>query len=108
MSKDLKYCHPQWPEEKRYLKGEIERVRAMQWSQNNGWTYYEWIATLGVICIVILQTLYAFKPSGQIGMALKFIYLIELFLVWLRLLRPMKSVPIMSGLIVMLGMFFIH
>lgn len=108
MSKDLKHCHPQWPEERRYLKGEIEKVKAMQWSQNNGWLYYEWITNFAIMCIIILQVTNTLHPSKGVRTALKFTYLLELFLLWVRLLRPMKSVPAMSSLIVMLGMTFLN
>ena len=103
MSKDYQYCHPQWPEEKRYLKSEIERVRKMQQSSNSAWAYYEWLTVFGIVCIIVLHVIYVIEPLKGVATADKFAHLIVLFLLWLRLLKPMKSVPAMSSLIVMLG-----
>ena len=103
MAKDFAHCHPQWPEEKRYIKGEIARIRETKVSKHSGWVYYEWVTVLGIVCIMIIQPIYAVKPSKQSGAAAKFLYLIELFLIWIKLLKPMKSVPAMSSLIVILS-----
>ena len=103
MSTDFGYCHPQWPEEKRYIKSEIARIRGMQGSKNSGWAYYEWLTVLGLMCVIIIQVIYAIKPSQPVGTAAKFVYLVELFLLWIRLLKPMRSVPAMASLIVILS-----
>lgn len=103
MSKDFKYCHPQWPEERRYIKDEIARIREMKGSRNSGWAYYEWLTVLGIVCVIIMQIIYTVKPSTSVGTAAKFAYLIELFLLWIKLLKPMRSVPAMSSLIVILS-----
>ena len=103
MSKDFNYCHPQWPEEKRYIKDEIMRIREMKGSRNSAWPYYEWFTVLGIVCVIIIQITYAVKPNSSAGIATKFAYLIVVFLLWIRLLKPIRSVPAMSSLIVILS-----
>ena len=108
MSRDFKYCHPQWPEEKRYLKEEIERVRQLPATFfRNGWNIYEWISFVGIFAVIITMTLYQIMPSDKLEFAVSISYIFELLLIWLRLLKPFRTVSSLSALIVMLGKPFI-
>lgn len=104
MSRDLKHCHPQWPEEKRYLKGEIKRIQEMPSAFLRGlWDYYEWVSFIGIFAIIGAQIAFEVTNSKQVRIALDLTYLLETLLIWLRLLKPFRTVAALSGLIVMLG-----
>ena len=104
MSRDLKHCHPQWPEEKRYLKGEIKRIQEMPSAFLRGlWDYYEWVSFIGIFAIIGAQIAFIVTHASKARTVLDLTYLLETLLIWLRLLKPFKTVSALSGLIVMLG-----
>eukprot|EP00795_Rhopilema_esculentum_P002479 gene2479-18141_t len=92
-----------WPEERRYLKKEIHRIEDMSCSYTEAWTYYELISFLAMTAIVVSQFTCIKMPNKYSDNALVFSYSINMFLIWLRLLRPCKTIQALSGLIVMLG-----
>eukprot|EP00794_Sanderia_malayensis_P006244 gene6244-6963_t len=102
--RDIKYCHPQWPDERRHLKQNIERIQDMPATYfRNGWNWYEWISFFGIIAIVVAQIVYHITHEENVRFVVKITYTVELLLIWLRLLKPFRTLPSLSALIVMLG-----
>ena len=44
MEKDLQFCHPRWPEEKKYIGAELEQIRSYHRTYfRDPWNIYEWV-----------------------------------------------------------------
>lgn len=67
------------------------------------WDYYEWVSFIGIFAIIGAQIAFVVTNSKQVRIALDLTYLLETLLIWLRLLKPFRTVAALSGLIVMLG-----
>ncbi len=72
----------------------------------NGWNWYEWISFFGAFNVMVVQLIYTLTKKDNIYMWLRVTYAYVLALVWLRLLKPFRTIPLVSALIVMLSKFF--
>lgn len=91
IQKDLKYCHPRWPEEKKYILQELDRIKesdvryfADMWNMLD-WVTYIWIVT-GIVARVFALTGDA-RASGHH----KKILATSLIVIWLRLMKIIRA-----------------
>lgn len=103
IQKDLKYCHPRWPEEKKYILQELDRIKesdvryfADMWNMLD-WVTYIWIVT-GIVARVFALTGDA-RASGHH----KKILATSLIVIWLRLMKIIRAYQALGPFIVMLG-----
>ena len=58
MSKDFNYCHPRWPEEKKYLDSELAQIRTYQQTYfREPWNIFEWISYFVVLTLTVTRVL---------------------------------------------------
>lgn len=51
LENELENCHPKWPDERRYIESEIERLWKFKgtYSRNMPWSVYEWVCYISVL-----------------------------------------------------------
>ena len=93
---DLKHCHPRWPQEQKFVKHEMKRVRALPlFDAYDAWFYMDWIILFLIILTVITHFVFLYIDTS----AMRYLYTrtisIMNLLVWLRLLkfvRPFRGI----------------
>lgn len=95
LERDLPYCHPRWPDEKRYLDGEIKAVREERLlSSQDGWFYIDWIALILIMGSAISHATFFFLDTKKVyNIHIRFVCLL-LIVIWFRIMkyaRPFKG-----------------
>ncbi len=95
LERDLPYCHPRWPDEKRYLDGEIKAVREERLlSSQDGWFYIDWFALILIMASAISHATFFFLDTEKVyNIHIRFVCLL-LIVIWFRIMkyaRPFKG-----------------
>ncbi|KAK2177712.1 hypothetical protein NP493_583g02067 [Ridgeia piscesae] len=104
LKKDMKYCHPRWPEEQKYLQQEIENLDDVNPQYfNDFWNIFDWICyTLLFVSllthIIDVSTHTTFRARVHVR-----IMAITIILLWLRLMKNLRAFTKLGPFIVMLG-----
>ncbi|XP_038057678.1 uncharacterized protein LOC119729193 isoform X2 [Patiria miniata] len=108
IEKDLKYCHPQWPQEEQYLQQEIKEINdqgAAYFSEF--WNYFDWI----VYCLLLVITGLVVashvitddaKHENLIAFTRRFMA-VSIIPIWLRFMKSARAFKQIGPFIVMLG-----
>ncbi|XP_076824501.1 uncharacterized protein LOC143470328 isoform X2 [Clavelina lepadiformis] len=130
---DRKFCHPKWPEEERYLKGEINLLDDMlPFYFKDFWNYFDWAVYVLIFILVITHIIDASLPSSEGSCCTSDgttevcasnatfcssgfvnnrslttwnnrIFVITVILLWLRLMKFTRAFRFLGPFIVMLG-----
>ena len=58
MKRDLKYCHPRWPEEYKYIEMEIANISSQGISYfQSYWNYFDWVTYFGILAVILTRVL---------------------------------------------------
>ena len=91
---DLNYCHPRWPEERKYVIQELEGVKEEKISYfSDSWNILDWITFFGIIAGVLAR-IAALLGDSTANKVHKRILSISIIIIWIRLLkfaRPFTS-----------------
>ncbi|XP_046863992.1 transient receptor potential cation channel subfamily V member 6-like [Xenia sp. Carnegie-2017] len=95
LERDLPFCHPRWPDEKKYLDGEIKAVREERLlSSQDGWFYIDWFALVLIMASAITHATFFFLNTSQVyDIHIRSICLL-LIVIWFRIMkyaRPFKG-----------------
>lgn len=95
LERDLPYCHPRWPEEKRYLDSEIKSVREERLlSSQDSWFYIDWLALLLILASGVSHAMFFFLKTREVyNIHIRFVCLL-LIVIWFRIMkyaRPFKG-----------------
>lgn len=95
LERDLPYCHPRWPEEKRYLDSEIKAVREERLlSSQDGWFYIDWFALILILASTVSHATFFFlDTTNAYNIHIRTVCLL-LIVIWFRIMkyaRPFKS-----------------
>jgi hypothetical protein len=95
LERDLPYCHPRWPDEKRYLDGEIKAVREERLlSSQDGWFYIDWVALILIMGSAISHATFFFLDTEKVyNIHIRFVCVL-LIVIWFRIMkyaRPFKG-----------------
>ena len=104
-SEDLKYCHPRWAEEQRYLDQEIERIKRDKSSNyfGNAWNVIDWAIHLAIWVIIATRIMVIIMDDEKIKLYHVRIYALSLILVWLRVLKACRAFQALGPFITLLG-----
>ena len=104
MSKDLDYCHPRWPEEKKYLDSELVQIRTYQRTYfREPWNIFEWISYFVVLTLAVTRVLSVVSRDATAEEIHPKIYAIGLIVLWLRFMRSCRAFQSLGPFIAILG-----
>ena len=57
LESELENCHPKWPDERKYIESEINRVWNFSgtYSRNMAWSVFEWLCLSSVLAVAGTQ-----------------------------------------------------
>ena len=101
----MKYCHPRWPQERKFIEYEINRVKSLpQYNEFGAWFYLDWVILILIIATIITHFMFFFDDSH---VSIRYVYTrvisIMNLLVWLRLLKYIRPFPGIGTLVIILG-----
>ena len=104
IERDLQFCHPQWPEERRFLSSEVDLVRSMSKSfLSDPWNVFEWVTYIGIVLIMSSRVGAILSSDDMAYRVHKRSVAIVLILVWLRLMKYCRAFQFLGPFITMLG-----
>uniref|UniRef100_H2ZHL3 Ion transport domain-containing protein n=1 Tax=Ciona savignyi TaxID=51511 RepID=H2ZHL3_CIOSA len=103
IQRDLKFCHPKWPEERTYLESEANDLDDMLPSYfSDFWNYFDWTVYFLQLIVLLLHIIdIALDPHLSVWVNRIFVLLI--LLLWLRLMKDTRAFRLFGPFIVMLG-----
>lgn len=104
LDKDLKFSHPRWPEERKYLEMERNDILDSGISYfNDAWNYFDWV-TYGWILGIIVTRVFAVVLASNVARSLHpKVFAIALIFIWLRLMKVFRGFITLGPFIVMIG-----
>lgn len=105
VEKDMKYCHPRWPQEEQYLLDEISNINHQSPSYfSEFWNYFDWFIYISLMVVVTVSTIITFLPNMVVARITKNLAAILIIFVWLRSMKVMRGFRALGPFIVMLGL----
>ncbi|XP_041866650.1 transient receptor potential channel pyrexia [Melanotaenia boesemani] len=101
---DLRYSHPMWPQERRFLLDQIAQIHRIRGSYSQDlWNVFDWLAYSLLTASFSVHMADVFHPSVTLQtISLRFFSITIIFL-WLRLMKHVRAFRLMGPFIVMLG-----
>ncbi|PAA58265.1 hypothetical protein BOX15_Mlig007031g2 [Macrostomum lignano] len=109
LEEDLQFCHPQCPDERRYLEEQLAAVQDTSVSYfNDAWNYLDWLCYIILLAALVSHFVDVWYPGGAGSLiAARWhvrILAINIVMLWVRLLKYIKPFEFFGPFIVMLGM----
>ena len=109
MEKDLKFCHPRWPEEEKYLRSELAQIRAYQRTYfRDPWNIFEWITYVVILTLILTRILTVASNNETAQSIHPRVYALGLVVIWLRFMRPCRAFRTLGPFIAILGKYTIY
>ncbi|KAM5158169.1 uncharacterized protein ACMZJ9_009416 [Mantella aurantiaca] len=105
LEKDLKYCHPMWPEEKEYLLKSVEDLEKIQPSYfKDFWNVFDWIVYF-LLCAVISTHIadLVVQDNKDLHTSHIRVFSVTIIFLWLRVMKHARAIHLLGPFIVMLG-----
>ncbi|XP_071954091.1 uncharacterized protein [Antedon mediterranea] len=104
LKKDLKFCHPRWPQEKSYLECEIDFVESKGPSYfSEFWNYLDWFVYVLLLAVSICHlTAWLIKSDVLSDVTIR-IFAVTIIFVWCRFMKVARAFKAIGPFIVMLG-----
>eukprot|EP00794_Sanderia_malayensis_P014065 gene14065-15531_t len=104
LERDLRFCHPRWPEEKKYLQQEIKEVNTTTISYfKDAWNYFDWITYACIITVILSRIVAVAWPSSKAKNLHPIFMAVALIFIWLRLMKVLRTFQALGPFIVMIG-----
>ena len=104
VQRDLQFCHPQWPEERRFLISEISRINSsLKSTLFDWWILFEWLTFLSLLSIMVTRGVAIMYKDHFADSLHHRIVAGSLIFVWLRLMKFCRSFQALGPFITMLG-----
>eukprot|EP00795_Rhopilema_esculentum_P002084 gene2084-17654_t len=105
LQEDLRYCHPQWPNERKVLEAQIERYSNMVGDYyKNFWTYLEWIIFVAAVSWNISSAMDTFgTESKHTHTAMQILMIIVLMLNFIKFLKACRMYKLAGQYIAICG-----
>eukprot|EP00794_Sanderia_malayensis_P014412 gene14412-15918_t len=105
VERDLENCHPRWPEERRYLEGELERIRRNTRGTyfRNAWNIFDWVTHVAVLMVVITRVIAVLWNNDASDQFHPKVFAFTLILIWLRLMKACRAFKALGPFITLLG-----
>ncbi|XP_070555880.1 transient receptor potential cation channel subfamily V member 3-like isoform X2 [Ptychodera flava] len=109
--RDTEFCHPRWPQERKYIDREIEELNDMGPSYfSDSWNYFDWfvyilLLSCAIIHIVDILVQSSDDPTGEDILTKVYhrLFAITIIFLWLRLMKSCRAFRALGPFIVMLG-----
>lgn len=103
LTRDIKFCHPRWPEERAYIEREIAELAELKPSYLvDWWNYFDWLTYLFIFSTIIChfvsistKSIHALNIEKAIGSAM-------LVLQWTRLMKFVRAFKPLGPFVVIL------
>lgn len=104
IDRDLKFCHPRWPEERKYLEMERNDVSESGISYfNDAWNYFDWVTYAWILGIIVTR-IFAVVLKNETAHSLHpKVFAIALIFIWLRFMKVFRGFVTLGPFIVMIG-----
>lgn len=100
----MKYCHPRWPQEKKFVKTEMKRVRALPlFDAYDAWFYMDWIILFLIVTTIATHFVFLYLDTRTTWYIYTRTISIMNLLVWLRLLKFVRPFPGIGTLVLILS-----
>ena len=88
LKKDMRYCHPRWPQETKYLQSEIDAVRNLSliWS-TDWWIYFDWFAFVFVLASIGIHAAFFYYSTDLLKEIYHHVMIPLLMILWFRLFK---------------------
>lgn len=104
MERDIDFCHPRWPEERKYLDSELQQIRTYQRTYfRQPWNIFEWVTYLVVLTLAITRIMAVFSDNKTAEKIHPPAYALGLIVIWLRLMRSCRAFRSLGPFIAILG-----
>ncbi len=104
IERDKQYCHPQWPEEERFINAEMNLVKTSHGSfLADPWLIFEFITYLGVMLIMSTRVSAILMDVSSVYTLHQRISAIVLIIIWLRLMKFWRAFQTLGPFITMIG-----
>lgn len=88
LSRDKPFCHPQWPDEARYVDSEIKSVQEHRWlATHDGWVYIDWVALTFIVASTVSHLVFFLKGTRESRIIHVRIICVLLIVIWVRILK---------------------
>ncbi|XP_013391389.1 transient receptor potential cation channel subfamily V member 1 isoform X2 [Lingula anatina] len=104
LQKDIQYCHPRWPEEEEYLQAEKKDLdRRKPHYFDDWWNVFDWVIYTFLLVSLFSHVTALFIHDHVVSRTNIRISVINVILIWLRLLKSARAFSLLGPFIVMLG-----
>ena len=105
MERDLKFCHPRWPEEKRHITESIDTANSRKQSKcySNPWNCFDWFVYALIFIVMATRILAAILEDDAVRYFHIRIFCVVQIFIWLRVVRRLRPLPFFGPFIVMLS-----
>lgn len=104
IEKDLKFAHPRWPGESKYLKEEIDAIIDLKPKYfSDMWNIFDWLCYALLSVCIITHVIDVIKPSETAARNHIRFMSVTIILLWLRLMKNARAFSLLGPFIVMLG-----
>ncbi|XP_069478241.1 transient receptor potential channel pyrexia-like [Ambystoma mexicanum] len=105
LTKDLRFCHPMWPEEKQYIQKGIKDLDESHPAYlKDFWNLFDWLVYLMLLVVItthIAEVVEQDNPDLHLS-HVRFFSVTIIFL-WLRIMKHVRAIRALGPFIVMLG-----
>ncbi|KAM8966809.1 uncharacterized protein RCH25_025436 [Pelodytes ibericus] len=105
LEKDLKYCHPMWPEEEEYLQKGIEDLQGVHPAYlKDFWNVFDWIVYFLLLAVILTHIADVVVQHNQdLHTSHVRVFSVTIIFLWLRLMKHARAIRLLGPFIVMLG-----
>lgn len=104
LDRDLHYCHPRWPEERKYLEMERNEIIDSGISYfNDSWNYFDWVTYAWILGIIVTRIFAVVLKNDSARSLHPKVFAIALIFIWLRLMKVFRGFVTLGPFIVMIG-----
>ncbi|XP_035826485.1 uncharacterized protein LOC101851051 isoform X3 [Aplysia californica] len=104
IERDLKFCHPRWPGEEKYLREEIEAIEDLKPKYfSDMWNIFDWLCYILLTVCIVTHIADVIAHSETLARLHIRIMSITIILLWLRLMKNARAFALLGPFIVMLG-----
>lgn len=104
VTKDLEFCHPRWPEERKFLESELKDLDKMSPKYfKDYWNIFDWVCYTSLFVVIVTHIIDIVAHSEEMARLHISVMAITIILLWLRLMKCARSFSLIGPFIVILG-----
>lgn len=105
LERDLKYCHPMWPEEKEYLQKCIDDLQDVHSAYfKDFWNVFDWIVYFLLLAVIFTHIAdVVVQHNSDLHVSHVRVFAVTIVFLWLRLMKHARAIRLLGPFILMLG-----